>query len=145
MINIRELRIGNIVADEKGGKSVVSGLQDCRIAVKPYASYPEYPAESIEMKVFGIPLTERFLLKCEFEKVMQRQLFGFLGVDFYQKIYKIEAAECPLIMIKENGTMHHVVPSDGKFGCSFVPILYIHQLQNLYFELTRKEIEVKLD
>ncbi len=142
MINVKELRIGNVITDENGSKYVVIGLQDNRIVVQPYGLHPEYPIEGIEINACGIPLTEELLLKCGFEKVIKQQLFGFPQENFYQKFYEIETSKCPLVMIKENGHLCHVIPSDGEFGCSFIPVLYIHQFQNLYYSLSGKEIEV---
>lgn len=142
MINIRELRIGNVVMDDKGGKYVIIGLQDNMIAVKPYGLHPEYPIESIEINSSGIPITEEFISKCGFEKVTKQQLFGLPQENYYRKFYEIESSKCPLVLIKENGYLCHVVPSDGTFGCSFIPILYIHQLQNLYYSLSGQELEI---
>ncbi|WP_301704076.1 hypothetical protein [uncultured Parabacteroides sp.] len=146
MVDVRELKIGNYVY-------LQSSKTPYRITEIGYSEieYPRYEASGISSgAVFRtyvenlnpIPLTEELLLKCGFEKVLGQQLFGFPQENFYRKFYEIKTSKCPLVMIKENGYLCHVVSSDGEFGCSFIPILYIHQFQNLYYSLSGKELEV---
>lgn len=72
-----------------------------------------------------IPLTEEILLKCGFEKA---------GI-----YYCMGGNEDGGIVLKLNDSMYY--PIITSFG---IPIKYLHQLQNLHFALTGKELEVKI-
>lgn len=115
MINAHELRIGNIVLYK--GKETYILLDDLvDITVSPEAINYYEP----------IPLTEELLLKC--------------GVD---NGYTIDI-KCKRKKISFSWSYR--VVSSGKryaFICKKYPhIKYLHQLQNLYFVLTGKELFV---
>lgn len=119
MINIQELRIDNYVCFDT--KSHRIGLWD----------FATYIQTNIEMYV-PIALTEEWLIKFDFEityngsnnynlKLLENKIFG-------------------------DGLYYHK-PTNGWFlldhECNDIndePIFYVHQLQNLYFALTGKEL-----
>lgn len=72
----------------------------------------------------GIPLTEEVLLKCGFEKYDTYSNNG-IELNFENNEY----------FLYDSGETRNI--SDN-------PVKYLHQLQNLYFALTGKELEVKL-
>ena len=65
-----------------------------------------------------------------FEKKVNKRLYGLPPTQTYFEL-KLEGKD-PLQMI-EAGTARYcvVIPSDGYFGCAFIPIIYVHRLQNI--------------
>jgi len=79
-------------------------------------------------KLIPILLTEEVLLKCGFEK--------FIWVT-ESTVYKQDDFNCRL---DEDGVQ--------VFGANFnnlKPLKYLHELQNLYFDLTGKELQVEFE
>ena len=77
-----------------------------------------------------IPLTEEILLKCGFEK----------GYIMY--FIRICETRCYLRPSYRGGYYYGICPYIELRDCK--TIQYLHQLQNLYFALTGKELEIKL-
>jgi hypothetical protein len=74
-----------------------------------------------------IPLTEEILLKCGFERKMHGR------------------HEKSLRSYRKNGNTFNVSHSGiVYYGLKQKPVLYLHQLQNLYFALTGEELNVEL-
>lgn len=128
MIQVNELRIGNVVWDKNN---------DSFFRVDEIAFFPsgqvyelrEYPNISTcrtlnTVHAESYPLTEEILLKCGFS--------GFL----FPKI------KGPLVIYNDNNEI--VVYSYPMRSFCFDKIKYLHQLQNLYFALTGEELEVQL-
>src|SRR5690606_23175982 len=137
MIDVKELRVGNLVLgyyaynDENDQEQEITSV--CRVLSIDSVGAHEYPlwVESIgkandveEYDGFvAIPLTEDWLLRFGFElsgrslkiKNFGRFIFTELGCSFYPAGYL-------------------------KTGLK-VDMQYVHQLQNLYFALTGKELE----
>jgi hypothetical protein len=79
-------------------------------------------------KLIPIPITEEILLKCGFEK------FRWITEA---SVYKSGDFNC---VLDENGLQ--------VFGADFnnlKPLRYLHELQNLYSDLTEKELKVEFD
>lgn len=73
-----------------------------------------------------IPLTEEILLKCCFEKtIVNTMIKAWLNFSFY-------------LTIRDDGELFY----EWKGGN--IQVKYLHQLQNLYFALTNKELEINL-
>lgn len=116
-----ELRIGNYVnidSPEKTQKSILkieNGVQIDNL---------------IHVLHSPIPLTDGLLLKAGFE------------YDEYQYLYELNT----VIIHIQNGILtfrkHYLL--NKEFEYEEIEIKYLHQLQNLYFALTGKEIEIKL-
>lgn len=143
MINIEELRFGNYVNLTKPsgetGNMVVGGIMPDTISLW----LPTKTTSGDEEKLNGIiisdwqhedgfeinpiPLTEELILKCGFKRDMRLKQVFRLG----------------LINLMHFGTWSLF---DDREDMDFLdlPLEYLHQLQNLYFALTGKEIEVKL-
>lgn len=77
----------------------------------------------IPLRYKPIPLTEEWLLRFGFEK----------SYNWVDKSATIELAE------KDNG---YVMLEDSCYYCSQT-LLYVHQLQNLFFALKGEELELK--
>jgi hypothetical protein len=124
MIPVNELRIGNKVLvkykeDEVGyGEDVIStieSIQSQKVRIKEDEYW--HRCEDIE----GVVLTSEILEKCGFVKqngYPYKFLYGYLRLRnsvFFFKYHDIE-----------------------------IEILYLHQLQNLYFALTGEELNIQL-
>lgn len=131
MIDVKELRIGNYVY-------LQSSKTPYKITEVGYSEieYPRYEASGISSEaVFRtyvdnlnpIPISEELLLKCGFredERSFYRVDLG--NVAFNQYGYYIQLKECSSEVIR------------------VIKITSLHKLQNLYFVMTGKELEVSL-
>ena len=136
MIKANELRIGNIVTAPVLPKSqdkcyhVITNIGDnyaCMINL-PDGFSQLMPFEDIE----AIPLTEEILLKCGFdrwetEKAINYKLSNLMRFSFVQ-----------------SGKNKGVIYLNIAGVLNFSDMKHLHQLQNLYFALTGKELKIKL-
>nr|WP_320058789.1 hypothetical protein [uncultured Bacteroides sp.] len=150
MIDVRELRIGNNVLYQ-GNQVEVTGISIGYINVRTFSKESVTPTrlENDQLNAKDctpIPITEELLEKCKFEKIRNRITFRVVPRIAYEFKYQPEGLMdyCYLVIVKDNNTFNHVVPADNDKECCFIPIKSFHQLQNLYFDLTGKEIEIRL-
>ena len=137
MIDIRELRIGNYVLPNNtiGAQSavgVVFSINDYLVSVKGNSN--QYDYHLLE----GVSLTEKILVDAGFNYVSDCTCFPKEIGDKFAIGLKLEQNTGDLFYITNkayNGIL--TIPAVYK-------VLYVHQLQNLYFFLTGKELEVKL-
>lgn len=124
MIQANELRIGNyIVFNEDDAISKVIGIHTDIDGVDVQLNDEE---TYIELRQFsGIELTEEILLKCGFKKKSYLYNLKNYHIDLTNGFFFI-------------GNDH---ASSGNVDAF---IKHLHQLQNLYFALTGKELEVKI-
>lgn len=127
MITANELRIGNWLQGTKPFKitrifneDIVGLGNEIDNQGDPYIVSGETPC------LESIPLTPEILEQCGFEK----QSIGGTSYFKHPKCGILEGG------IFEDGTMN--------FMHIAAPCKYLHQLQNLYFALTGKELEVNL-
>jgi hypothetical protein len=146
----QELRIGNYVYYEHT-THIVSGVHGNKVYswwVKDGEPVIEYEAKDISgtqvenpyMDVVSqyepIPLTEEILLKCGFEhsnKGLNYGIFFVKDIDESDEFYLRPSFEGGFYW----GFNNHNELKDVK------NILYLHQLQNLYFTLTGEELKLK--
>ena len=123
-----ELRIGNYVWENYSGEMIIRSI----IYNSPVTTHPKdngshtiHLSKTLKLPICGydisaikpIPITEEWLIKFGFKK---------LGKDtFYLGAIKIHKRNRGFVIAKR-----------------YVDILYIHQLQNLYFALTGKELTI---
>lgn len=134
MININQLRFGNYVMYEQA-THVVMGISESLIETRrgDCDDYAHFPSE-----LDPIPLTEEILLKCGFSDKDYKQ--GYIGIDYKSGAMTFDfVLNKPGVMGNWNKCYTFSLPD-----YRFVNIDYLHQLQNLYFDLTREELEVKL-
>lgn len=120
MVNEKELRIGNAVLDDCGLPVKIDSIETAwneRNEVY-YMFYDHRGSENLDIS--PIPLTEELLVKLG---------FGRYEFDHKENQYRLNDR---LIVIR--GDFFH------DYGTS-VKLEYVHQLQNLYFALTGKELE----
>jgi hypothetical protein len=129
MIQAKELMIGNLVLI--GLKSGSGRKVESRIGVYDLERIIERP-ESTTFTYEPIPITEEWLInKAGFEetynskyrKRFDHKVYNFIGFDFsYMEDKSMEGF---------------------RYWGNFINIQYVHQLQNIYFALTQKELEIK--
>lgn len=156
MIKQNELRVGNRVSDEWGYKIEVDSINEKGIdlyvvsdghwgEIASYWAEPNYSFSELR----GIPLTEEVLLKCGFDEI---KVLGD-GSDF-----SIELGQNVMLVVSNVGSvtccacMCKVSQHENSLCCVSNSVfdfpytgerLSLHQLQNLYFALTGKELEIK--
>ena len=144
MIQPQELRIGNYVHVCNESNGVILPLTNiysriftiefngARVANDNTKKFSEqkcfkYPYEYIE----PIPLTEEILLKCGFEKSNDLDKFYHLDLlNEWTRIYFNPKHKVCTLSINQHD--------------SRISIQYLHQLQNLIFSLTQKELTIQL-
>ena len=125
MIQANELRIGNLVLDGNGEittvESIVDGAINYSLDYGALWTDEEYCFENLN----PIPITEEWLFK-----------FGFVFDDVAE--YFTEEK----VYIKYYNEFGIKIDIEGLFynGIYRQKLQYVHQLQNLYFALTQKEL-----
>lgn len=134
-----ELRIGNYVKIDAGIGKVVSLMSNTfcnECANDDYNITIEMDngtfREEEETKVEGIPLTEEILLNCGFEYINpDNKAAGFISMNY------------------GNGNRYRIAFLNNHFKMplntwNYISIKYIHELQNLYFTIANKELNIQL-
>lgn len=134
-----ELRIGNYVKIDAGIGKIVSLMDNTfcnECANDDYNITIEMGdgsfREEEETKVECIPLTEEILLNCGFEYVNpDNKSCGMLSPD------------------DGKGNRHRIMCFDNEFRMvlntwNYLPLKYVHELQNLFFSFTKKELNIQL-
>ena len=147
MIKENELRLNNLVTDEwyDSFKTIikVDSINEKGINLKiiddgNWAEIaqrwikPEYEFNSI----FPIPLTEEWLIKFGFNSQYKK---GWIGIDV--KHSNGTTTDFVLSYPQRMGMWQTFFAFEYD-GFRFVEIKYVHQLQNIYFALTNKELEL---
>lgn len=156
MINVRELRIGNIVNDdtnlaqEIGCKvvGIVESISEENIELKYLRSDGDtFYGEEHPINLSPIPLTEELLLRCGFEwdkynkSFFNKEFKPFITKNDGSKWWRINVSKS---LFKEEYDNKLYLTSEVEYTVSNKPIDNLHQLQNIYFALTGKELEVSL-
>lgn len=131
MINIEELRIGNWVS------YLGTNTQINSISIGESCSYVSTFKSGIvsQEQIKPIQLTEKILINSGFEK----DYYGFLGdIELSYGEY--------LFSLCVNSTRKSLFLSinSAEYALSNIPVNYLHQLQNIYFDLTGKKLKVEL-
>lgn len=132
MIQANELRIGNWV---KVGETIstvclIDHNQFIQLSGNAIVNRPE--------QIEPIPLTPEILERC-----------GFLGCTFNGSARnRLDAFRLGALMVKIHNPIYNY-PDTGtkisvKYHKNLTHIIYMHQLQNLYFSLTGTELNIKL-
>ena len=132
MINVQEFRIGNYV-EVNGNLTMVTAIGLMTIIVASKSPDPELS------DVKPIPLTPELLKKCGFKRMELN------GESSYQGNEKLNFGNPVLWLntyskLKTNGGHLYLFTDDG----FRIPCRYIHQLQNIYFALTQKELPLAI-
>lgn len=131
MIQANELRIGNIVKDEDGNYRFISHVHKNYIGLSS-VRYPQLYSMPHDLdEIEPVQISEEILLKC-------RAVRGSVTMYFIP---------IPSIKCEIHATWFHnqyVIELQNDRIPIVTEVKYLHQLQNLYFALTGKELEVKL-
>ena len=127
-----ELRIGNFISInfgncDDGKTTIVEGISDCEI-------YNEEHGYSPCNEFKPILLTEQWLLDFGFEDE---------GGDDY---VLTKGENALLLTVEKDSISVSLIYLYGTYNSEYIflkDILYVHQLQNLYFALTQKELVLK--
>ena len=129
-----ELRIGNYIQDFNDNMLEVIGLHEPLI----YSIYPiglkTNKTTTNAKEIEPIPLTEEWLLKFGFEKTKQG------SVKIYNAYVKNEYS---LTKNKILDLWNFCINEPSHQTAFLNNIIYVHQLQNLYFALTGEELKVR--
>ena len=146
-MKVNELRIGNLIYDDEGIFSKVTGMKPldnaiscenkngCYVMIDCFTNGKEVSTGWLlnTDSVKPIPLTEELLLKCGFKKIPKN-----LYVDDIRDLRTAITYQNGIITWNEDTRMVWV----GNIAVD--NIKYLHHLQNLYFAITGEELEVKL-
>lgn len=121
-LKAKDLRIGNYVELESG------------IEIQIIAGNLIY-IENGELAVYSVELTEEWMLKFGFTYTKP----GIQGADMWQWLGFWRIIKNESIVLRGNNPMLGLILG-GYFNTH---ILYVHQLQNLYFALTGEELTIK--
>jgi len=131
-----ELRIGNLIYDYANRLITVTGIDSVFTTCKE--NHSKYLFDDIQ----PIPLTEEWLKRFGFEMDTHPNPFEYLEEWFIEtddpKSYTGKYCEFAITKEKRGFWYDHQHNSTEERK-----IKYIHQLQNLYFALTGKELEIK--
>lgn len=130
MVSSNELRIGNIVLYAPTNTHITVGYHHIRLLSISAEPYPQYEP---------IQLTEEILLKCRFVG-NEDEMHIVLGLG--------SGEELSIEFITDTACLTRSQPkcnrNDTLDFCYIKYPKYLHQLQNLYFALTGKELEINL-
>ena len=132
MIDCKDLRIGNWVYSPEDENVIIESVKKdwCDVRTKGDGEFHESygcPTQNLE----PIPLTPELLVKCGFEIVnsdvhnITHAYNGYLAINTYT-----EGGEYWWLRYYQGGTN--------------INIKYLHQLQNIYYLLIGKELEIDL-
>lgn len=116
MIQPNELRIGNYI-------------KFCGKPTKVWALSEDDINDEMDIYIEPITLTDEVLVKCGFVKI------GVLTLSFENFLFEIGLNGDDFVKQKYTLRIN---------GCLVIKVKYIHQLQNIFYSLTGKELEVKL-
>lgn len=131
MIQVNELRIGSHI--------IFGELPDVVCGLNNDGSYLSTSGEILPLSdCTGIPLTEEILLKCGFvRQITTPHIMELIAPELGEEGY-IEHIDGNFTLTKEGSGYYN-----DYFGL-YDRIKYLHQLQNLYFALTGKELQINL-
>jgi len=137
MIQINELRIGNLVYDQKTDLVMIKSIAQNGINIKYPSGFADYGFEEIYPK----RLTEKILVMCGFEKRKEpdsppdcENIFRYVKDN--RIIFRGEYLGEAYLKFR------HGSYEQGRYNV--VDLKSVHQLQNLWFSLTGQELETQL-
>lgn len=125
MIQANELRIGNWVELNGNYFKVFSSINHLGVDLDSEKLDKHMMFAGIDA-IKPIPLTEEIFLKCDLLKSISSPIYNFINTDYH-------------VYIKDSGEFVF-----RGLGASIVKVEHLHQLQNLFFALTGKELNINL-
>jgi hypothetical protein len=94
-------------------------------------------------QVTPIDLSENILNTLRFTKYENRKLFGLVGVTYFEKNFKQKDLLFNVNLLWEDNCFKWIQEdSEAYFGCKSTPILYLHILQHLFFDLYGQDMPI---
>lgn len=153
MIEANELRIGNWVKDRYNNMICVHSIVYDGINFYYDLRKPKYT----QGRIYPIPLTEEILLKCGFEYILpyNKKDNWEMKLGDYRDSQELKLDGSDVFptflsssdLIEDGKGVHIAICKDSGIYIANLhnkDIISLHQLQNVYFALTGKELEVKL-
>lgn len=126
MIHTNELMLGNWVEH--------NGTPHRVLKLSPYFAYLNGEVGDTNFaSINGIPITEELLEKCGYAKTESGTHNDYYGSERDETFVILEHKYQTFVLIKT-----------GTNGGTIAHIRFLHELQNAYFMLTNKHLEVKL-
>lgn len=126
-MEIKELRFGNIINLINIGQCSIVALERFDNNVLPVVCNEKREFKVNQNIIEPIPLTEEWLLK-----------FGFSKKENKEYWFK----EDSMIRFALLDNVLHCSIGDDEYGILYNRLKYVHQLQNLFFALTNKELTI---
>jgi len=126
-LTVKDLRIGNLVKEYYSGDIIKVDINILTLIYK--TTQPDSDFQNVYQP---IPLTEEWLIKFGFK--MKNMNIG----TFNDCWHEYELFKYP----KTKNITLSLQPFNKKDVAVLARIFYVHQLQNLYFALTQKELEI---
>ena len=130
MINPNTLRMGNLLMDQEGKYGIVTAISNGKIEWVPWPHLHEKRLYNVDRP---IPITEEWILKFAEPDVSPAQ-------GEHTKSFPISWPIFYRIVIRMNGTIRLMTPD-----LQFKEVAFVHQLQNIYLDLTEQELEFRGD
>lgn len=136
MIHPDELRLGNYVAVKNNGNDVIGKV----FAIDAYLVSVDGGNNNYDYHLLEpVPLTEDILLKCGFEKTNCDFVFQNKEYDIFFDM-KEDGGSCS--DYNEGIEINH--PYMSPYYDLVIRCVHLHRLQNKFYEITGKELEVKI-
>lgn len=129
-MNARELRIGNFIQDRAGKNLQIDWFERDVVCMNMNVSGINVHPLTEDIKyIKPIPLTEEWLFR-----------FGLVKQLENGRAKKMKIWKCPIYKTSNGLNYGFTIYAFAKK----LNILYVHQLQNLYFALTNNELQPKI-
>lgn len=127
MIDYKELRIGNWIRQSKRSGGVTANEFDCQVhEVNHKGLNIGFGGVYLEWQFCeGIPLSEEVLVKCGFERIGSEWIFKADFNEYFE--------------MKDSKIFY----TGGEGVCYGAGCQYLHELQNLIYSITKKELIYK--
>lgn len=130
-MNANELRIRNIVFDTEQGKpDTITAIEEVRVSLQN-AKLPYTPIEKIK----PVALTDERLERFGFSKRYKHNGHDLFSIGFGAHYFEVKPV---------GDAFNHWYFYDSEGDVVTSNLIYVHQLQNLYFVLTGEELKIKL-
>lgn len=126
MVEAKDLRLGNWVKNKHNEITQVFNLNDDGMRI--------HHKHTVSIDCEPIPLTTDILLGCGFEEKNTKTWFPYWQIEHTR------------VLVKYTFRISTMGEDEWRWieGNVNVPFYYLHQLQNLYYSLTQKELVINL-